>query len=306
MPKSAIVFSSDEAFFPICKGLVLSLELLGYLSGQHYVAMIDIGLSEASRAFLSSRNIHIIPFRYKDFYDFDLPKNYQAAQVCRPLIPTLIPGFDTYTWIDSDIWLQDRFVLDHHINISTQFPQHTIIAPCSDSSYRYTFSAPEQIVYGLYRVYEAVLADDLQLANKMAFKPILSSGLFTIGGLSQTWNEWKATIERFYTSTLKRSDDRHGLEQVALNFVVYQSGLFIPLDATYNYHCHERFPTRDGEGKVRVALPPNRLIGAVHLSALTLRIDEYLKHGLLFKGGSYLTQAERTILTKANHYTAGK
>lgn len=304
MPRSAIVFSCDEKFMPLAKGLVYSLRDLGLPNGTIDLVMIDIGLDEASLAFLDAHGVKVIGFDVSRHYDFDAGKQYHLAQLCRPVLPVILPGYDTYTWIDTDIWIQEGWVIEHHLELVRQFDQRAIISVCFDTSYDFYFAALDQIVSAVNRVYLTALDGDRDQARSFAFKPILSTGLFTMSAKSANWQAWKATVDRFFPKQYERMDDKHGIEQVALNYVVYRDSAYIPLDATYNYHCNDRMPLFDGS-KVRVAMAPNRVIGAVHLSVAKTNLRHYLARKILYRQGTYLQPEEIDRLAGIDHYEIG-
>jgi len=69
------------------------------------------------------------------------------------------------------------------------------------------------------------------------------------------------------------------------------------IDPIYNYVCLWNPPFRDADGVVKIALPPYPAVGIVHLAGGWAHFGRgYLERGLLYSGGSYLTQAERAIM----------
>jgi len=303
MVKQIAILSCDENFFPLAKGLVLSIKAL---PAQPDLALVDIGLAESSLRWMEGQGVAVASFSAQSHYDIPVDKQYRLAQLCRPLLPQIFPGADVYTWIDSDIWIQDGDVLDHHRELAARFAGKAVISPCIDYSYKTLFKIPHEIVNAQYRVYSAALADKAE-ANLYAFRPILSTGLFSMVAGSPLWALWKQAIERFFAGGCQRDDDIHGLEQMAFNYVLYKHDAAMLLDATYNYHCHECLPYFDeAMGKVRVAVPPNRVIGAVHLSAAGYYMRAYLERRLLFNQGRYLDADERRRLeTMGRHYEVG-
>jgi len=305
MSRHLIVLSCDENFFPLVKGLVLSVQ--ERCAGAPELALVDIGLEPASRRWLEGRGVEIGTFALDGNYDAIVAdKPYRLAQLCRPLLPDIFPGRDVYTWIDSDIWIQNGDVVEHHFQLAGRFRDKVVLSPCIDSTYPSIFKIPHDIVGALFRIYCIALGDREQ-ANHYAFRPILSSGLFSMAADNPLWGQWKAAMDQFFAKSYQRDDDLHGLEQSALNYVVYKHDAAVLLDATYNYQCHERMPYRDeATGEVRVAMPPNRVIGAVHLTATGYYMRQYLERGLLFDRGAYLEPDERQRLeAMGRHYQIG-
>jgi hypothetical protein len=304
MVKQLAILSCDENFFPLAKGLVLSIKAL---AAPPALALVDIGLAPDSLKWMAAQGVTAARFDAALHYAIPVDKQYRLAQLCRPLLPAMFPGYDVYTWIDSDIWIQDGSVLAHHAELAARFPDKAVLSPCIDASYKAPFQIPDQIVNAQFRVYQAALGDDAE-AKHYAFRPILSSGLFSMAAAGPLWGLWKQAIERFFSGRHQRDDDIHGLEQMAFNYVLYKHDAAWLLDATYNYHCHECLPFFDEAlGKVRVAVPPNRVIGAVHLSAAGYYMRAYLQRKLLFDQGRYLTPEERQALEgMGKHYEVGK
>jgi hypothetical protein len=111
--KTAIVFSCDENYIALAKGLVLSLRALGYPRQGFELVLIDIGCSQKSLEWMESNEVIIRPL------ETDLiPKTilsviepYQRALVMRPWLPEILVGYDLYIWFDADTWLQSDDVI---------------------------------------------------------------------------------------------------------------------------------------------------------------------------------------------------
>ena len=59
---TAIVFSCDENYFFLARGLVLSLADAGYPSADTKVVLIDIGCGPASQSWMKDHGVEIMPF----------------------------------------------------------------------------------------------------------------------------------------------------------------------------------------------------------------------------------------------------
>jgi hypothetical protein len=59
---------------------------------------------------------------------------------------------------------------------------------------------------------------------------------------------------------------------------------------------------RSLDGSIRIAVPPNRKIGVIHLTYSSKMIGRYIEDGLLYKSGSYLSASELEALRALSHY----
>ncbi len=68
-------------------------------------------------------------------------------------------------------------------------------------------------------------------------------------------------------------------------------------------NCHVGVVERDpGSEQVVIQYPPRRAIGIVHLSYSSKMMQSYLKRGLLWDRGAYLSEKETTELLRTAHY----
>jgi hypothetical protein len=303
MTKSTIVFSCDENFVPFARGLVLSLKQFGLPNQTLDINFIDVGCEAASLDWFRSQGIRVTGFDYRDHYAFDSDvkvERYHQSLLCRPIIPQMMPGYNVYLFIDSDIWIQESFVMEYFIGLAEKYQEKIIISPNVDSSYVAAYGRTMDFVNGVYRVFAN--AYSAEVAKEYAVRPIFNCGLFAMSSACPLWGQWKAELDVVFNRNYP-GYDKHGVEQAAMNYLIYKTGQFIPLDGTFNYHCHEGYVRRDASsGKVIIGFPPNRIVGAIHLTATTHMLAKYMEWGLLFDQGRYLTEAERQALKKLNHY----
>src|SRR4051812_23474482 len=102
-----VVFSWDEAYFPLAKGLVLSLENQGLERSGIGLGFVDIGCAADSLNWLRDRGVRIVS-PAEDALDGlgQSVKGYHVSQICRPFLPKLFPDADCFVWLDSDVWVQ--------------------------------------------------------------------------------------------------------------------------------------------------------------------------------------------------------
>lgn len=300
---STIIFSCDEKFMPLAKGLVLSLKQFGVPNQELHMNFIDIGCGAESLDWLRAHGIRIHSFSYLDHYRFDADvtvERYHQALLCRPVLPQIVPGYDAYVFIDCDIWIQEGFVLDHYLGLAKKYTDKVIISPALDYSYIHAYARSQDFFNACYRIFNRAYGDEV--AREYAFRPIFNCGFFAMAASCPIWSMWKKELDVVFNRNY-HGYDKHGVEQLAMNYLIYKTGNFIPMEAIFNYHCHEGYARRDpSTGKVIVGYPPNRVIGALHLTATSHFIKKYMDLGLLFDHGRYLTESERQGLLSLNHY----
>ena len=126
---------------------------------------------------------------------------------------------------------------------------------------------------------------------------MLNSGFFALQAGSPVWNKWGAELARLYAMEI--TGDPYALnfaEQFGLNHIIHRDKSFVPLDPLFNYACGGSAVLRDQRGKVAVGFPPFTPVKCAHLLDFPRYGRMYLDRKLLYKGGDYLTDAERAAL----------
>jgi hypothetical protein len=303
MSKAAIIFATDETFAPLAKGLVLSISTQAN-SDEFALRMIDIGCSADTRSWMLCHNVSIMKFDRAHY----LPsiaraasiKPYQDAQLCRPFLPQIFPGYPVYVWIDSDIWIQSLDTVRLYREIALQTPAKVPISPLIDASYAFNYrQASEFTGYAKTWYHDAY---GPTIASTYFDRAILSSGLFAMTAGNALWGAWAREIKSIVNRSFSSHASFHLAEQTALNYLLYAQDKFVPLDAIHNYNCHVGCAKRMSDGAVRIDLPPHRSIGAIHLSWSSKMMSRYIDAGLLYDEGNYLTSEERERLRRLAHY----
>ncbi len=308
-PKSAIVFALDEKFAPLGKGLVLSLRALGLPDEAVDLCLIDIGCSQETRDWMTKQACVIARFEESSI---DVPRpagggNYMKAQMCRPFIPQICPGYSCYLYLDSDLWVQKIDSLEIALSAARNSPQRVVIAPFIDYSYSFNYAPAEEENYlrflsYFYEWYSASYGT--AVAERWKGRALFSSGVFAMTAQCPLWEAWAAELRKVYARDYSNNAVAlHLSEQTALNHLIYSTGNHIPLEAIHNYHCHVGVVERDsGSGEVVIQHPPRRAVGIVHLSYSSKMMQSYLERGLLWDRGSYLSESETTELLRTAHY----
>lgn len=297
-PDTYIALSADEKYFPLAKGLILSLLDAGILGADLRLAFLDIGCAPASLAWLAERQVTV---RTPDENIMGALAassfGYHRAQTCRPFLPELFPGARIYIWIDCDAWVQSAEAIHDLRSAATSQLGSIALCPECHYSYKPINDNVAARISELFVRYEPLYG--AQIAGAMAQRTMLNSGVFALAGASPLWNDWKMAVTDHYTRTYAQhtSSILHFAEQMSLNVLLAGAHEAVLLDPIYNYVCLWTLPIVDEREVVRVSLAPYRKIGIVHLAGGWRKFgDIYFRHKLLYKGGRYLTAADQLTL----------
>ena len=302
-----IVYSCDEKYFPLAKGLVLSLVEKKVDRDGIGIAFIDIGCEPQSVAWLRHHRVIVIPTSQLTALEGVPPvSGYHLAQVCRPFLPRLFPGAKSFIWLDSDLWVQSPEAIRLFAFLAERNPNKLFICPewhyAYALNYAYATLNSDVIKFQVSNVgpcYQMAYGQDI--ATALAVRPTLNTGVFAMAAGNPLWEMWAEEIRNLYARDYGADSGlmRHMAEQMALNYLALRTGCAVPVDPLFNFMCMWALPFRDDAGVVRVPLPPNAPIGIVHLSQWTPRRNSYFEHGLLFQRGNYLSDQERRALLTA-------
>lgn len=297
---TAVVFSFDEAFAPLGKGLILSILEQGD-PGEFALKLIDVGCSNETLGWMEKHGVAVKPFRRSDYYSKKLKqiKPYQDTQICRPVVPQIFPGHEIYIWCDGDTWVQDISSLRMYRDAVLNDASHISISPLIDTTYQFYYDdAGEFSRYNHIWFSESYGAT---LAQTYSVKAILSSGVFAMHADNPIWKSWQTEIQAVFRRKYSLHVVRHVAEQTALNYLIYAFNKYTPLEAIHNYNCHIGCAVRRN-GRVVLNNFPFREVGIVHLTLSGRKMKEYIEGGLLYQEGKYLSADELNKLATVAHY----
>ena len=298
-PNSAIVFSCDEAYAFLARGLVLSLADAGFPSGKAAVVLIDIGCGPQTLSWMKKSGIQIVPFDPALIPQqiMSVIRPGQRVQVVRPWLPELLPQFQHFVWLESDTWVQNSEFMGHMIAGANAAPDAVMLAP-THSHYHASVYLELHEILGMQLTWYTSCYEPY-VANKAASSLSYSSGVFGMRRTSPIWALWRQEVEFLYPAMSVRNETlMHLVEQIALNIVIVRNPLMVVrLDPLYNFHCNMAGALRVAGGRVvtNLMLPP-REIGVIHLTDWSAMRRTYLETNLLYRSGDYLSPAERAII----------
>ncbi|HEX3484764.1 MAG TPA: hypothetical protein VHT51_06860 [Micropepsaceae bacterium] len=293
-----VVFCCDRNYFPLAKGLVLSLTNAGLEESGIRLAFIDIGCEPDSVAWLRERGVHVLPSSQLTAIEgLQNVKGYHLAQICRPYLPRLFPEASAFIWLDSDLWVQSADTLKLLALYADNNRDKIFI--CPEWHYAYAAMNSDIVKFHVNNIgYHYNKAYGREVAAKLSVRPWLNTGVFAMAADNPLWARWGEELKRLYARHYAEDGDlaRHMADGVSLNYLVAESSAAVLVDPLFNFTCMWALPYRDPAGVVRVPLPPNTPIGIVHLSMWSGRRKFYFEHGLLFQQGQYLSPDERVLL----------
>jgi hypothetical protein len=298
MGRALIVFSCDERFFPLAKGLVLSLVPAQLARHGLRLTFIDVGCSPASIAWLRGREAQVLQPEPSVLGPLaQVAQGPLRSMACRPLLPRLFPDAAAFVWLDSDLWVQTPEAVPHLAKLASVRPDRLFICP----EWHYAYGTLNQNfrtnqIENLFAYYRA--AFDEPTAAEMATRPNLNGGVFAMAAQNPLWELWWNELVAVYSRDGGRFSPgtRHLAEQMALNVVAHRTGRAVHVDPLFNYLCMWGIPFRDDQQIVRVPLPPANTIDIIHLARWNVLGRQYLEQGLLYQRGDYLTPGERDAL----------
>ncbi len=270
MPSTVIITAANAKFFRLLAGLMLSIERH---QGPHKTAVgfLDIGLTPEQRDWLAPR----IAQRVEPGWDLELPeklrreKPHLRALTARPFLPSYFPGYDTYLWIDADVWLQDWRGVELYVR-GAQLAD-LAATPHTDRAYRFNRAIPQHSYQQFTAGYGKAVAGEL------AHRQHLNAGIFAAQADSPLWSAWADAYQKgIVTSSGVMTND-----QTALNVACHSGGLRMQLlPALYNWQCHLALPLWDPRaGRFCEPHLPNAALSMVHLTH-TAKDSAYSIRGL--------------------------
>lgn len=290
-----MVCSCDQRYFPLAKGLILSIVEQGTLPAGVGLGFVDIGCEPEALQWLRQHGARIRMMDPLVLGGLAAPElGYQRSQTCRPLLPKMFPEVSRLIWLDCDAWIQDMSILAYLREALARNREQLFIAPECHYTYTTINEDSERRQNEMYGYYEQSFGTEV--AVKMSRRVTLNSGFFAMAAENPLWAEWETEVRRIFLGSRTGGNGiaRHMAEQLALNVAATRSPNVTLLDPLYNYVCLWNPPFRDADGVVRVALPPHAAVGIVHLAGgWRLFGERYRDRGLLYRSGGYLTDADR-------------
>lgn len=286
---TTVVSAADAGYFELARGLVLSLR-----SGPRSpsLSILDLGLEPEQRRWFEAEGAVVVdPGWDIDFAERDHAPAYYKAMTARPHLPKHFPGYDVYTWIDADAWVQDDSVLEIFARGARR--GELAIVPEVDRGYWTIHKRPK--FWGQNQRAFA-FAYGIAAGYRLGRNAILNSGAFALAGDAPHWRLWSEALakalRRWRPGGIRGRYGRrfHVMEQTALNYIVFAQhapATFLP--AYCNWFCGKGTPAYDASRRLLVEPhEPHQPLGIVHLAGKPMK-DRLWELGTL-DGGTIHTK----------------
>ena len=285
MNKIAFISGCDSNYFPMLLEWLHSVRRFQE-SKDIEVCILDAGLSEDQKERLAP---HVAKIVNPD-WPVKVPKHklkgeYLKGCVCRPFIPQIFPGYDTYVWMDADTWIQDWRGVQMFIN-AAQTGKIAVTGqvdrnyPKGGARIKWLGHYPWK-VRGFY-FSNALRAFDFKTAKDLLSYHVLLAGMFALRADAPHWNRWQELVKHTMTKGKVFT-----AEQLSLGKMCYQEGYEFEILPAYAHWLCQFKPLWDEE-KQRFIEPniPHEPIGVLHISGYDdMRLDRTVLTDFKTKNG---------------------
>lgn len=239
------VAAADAGYFELLRDLLLSLEAArpqddaGAGAAGMDIGLLDLGLAAEQLAWLAPRVTRVV----QPGWDLAVPEAVRAAKphfralTARPFLPQHFPGYDTYLWLDADVWVQ-RW---QGIALFRQAACLGDVAavPHTDRAYPHR---PDVIAHR-HRMVAAGFGK--AIADALISQQYLNAGVFAARADSPLWTQWGEAFQQGIEASAGAVVD----DQAALNYALHRRGLSAHLlPATCNWQSHLAAPAWQPRG----------------------------------------------------------
>lgn len=266
---TVIVSGSDSNYYPLLKEWLHSLRHFPQAEGID-VCILDAGLSEAQKAELAPLVSKIVnpPWPSSKVEQNAKGKEHLKACICRPFLPTLFPGYQTYMWMDCDTWVQDWSGVEMFLSEAKRKPQSLIATSGSDRSYPRSMRAKWlwRLPYSIKNFYfsNAKPVFGFKDARKLLSFSVIYAGCFAMDVTAPHWKRWQELATRG-----GENGKVFTAEQLALGYLVHLEKFKTALLPAYSHWIASNKPLWDSAQSLFVEPnPPHTPLGILHLAGV--------------------------------------
>ncbi len=273
MNKTVLVSGCDSNYFPMLLEWLHSVRRFKQ-SKNIDICILDAGLTDTQKERLKP---HVQSIVNPD-WPVNLPKHkikgeYLKACVCRPFLPQIFPGYETYVWMDADTWVQnwnhvDMFLKGAEKGKITLTGQVDRNYPKGGARVKWLGNWPWK-VRGFY-FSNALKAFDFKTAKDLLAYHVLLAGMFALRADAPHWARWQELVK-----TTMTKGKVFTAEQLSLGKMCYQEGFEFEILPGYVHWLCEFKPLWDKEKQCFVeSTLPHEEIGVLHISGFDeMRLD---------------------------------
>lgn len=253
-----LVTGGDAAYFALMREMIRSVRRAP--EGRAVaLGVLDCGLAPEETAWLRRAGAVVVEPGWDVTLreDLPVPPSFRAL-TARPSLRRYFPGYDSYVWLDADVWVQDWRAVA--LLIEGARLGDIAIVPEVHRSYGNLRDQRDDFEEANGRAYARAFG--AEAAQRLIRRPLNNAGVFAIRAISPAWETWAAVL----AEAARHSVDM--IDQIALNVAIYDRGLReVRLPPTCNWIAHLATPAWDEARGVFVEPdPPYEPIGILHLT----------------------------------------
>ena len=232
MKDNVIISLADSNYFELLNELVDSIKSFDE-SGEIAICIMDAGLQKHQLEILEKKVDQV----KKAEWDIQVQNNkvkgreWLKSQVSRAFLPKYFPNYKKYLWIDADAWVNSWYAIELYLKGCEN--GKLAIATSADRSYRNVIRA-DWFIGGFAKIksqnYKHAKSSGFseKIARKVALKPHLNIGVFSLEADAPHWEIWKKNLKKALSS-----GKIWGSEQIAMNITIYSDNLDVEILPAY-------------------------------------------------------------------------
>ncbi|MDD3371615.1 MAG: hypothetical protein PHE27_07310 [Alphaproteobacteria bacterium] len=269
MPSVALVSGADRNYFPLLIEWVHSIRRFEE-SADMDICIIDAGLT--------SEQVNALKPLVKTIFSPEWPEGIPAkkvrgndcykANICRPFIRDLFPGYDVYMWMDADTWVQTWGGVQMHIDAALRHPDRLVGTNGSDRNQPKQFRV-KWIWRWPYRVTNFYFSNgrkafDFATAKKLCAQSVICAGCFALSAKAPHWEVWQKKI---VAATVKGK--LFTADRLTMGMAVYLDGLKAEMLPAYTHWSCNLPPLWDANACLFVEPSmPHVPLGTMHMHGI--------------------------------------
>jgi hypothetical protein len=186
-------------------------------------------------------------------------EGFAVAQLAiKARLPEFFPNYDTYVWMDSDVWVQNSVGVTHIINCA-HFSDICVHPQLDPNYWRCRF--PDAYTAN---VYDRLFGPEVR--RQFAQFPMINAGVFGAGAGSPLWSLWADSLFKLWERHHGEKDQFFS-DQIPLHRLVFSGALKLyPLRAVDNWLVLHSTPGLNlKSGRLTAPSVPYEEINIVHL-----------------------------------------
>lgn len=270
--KTTFVSGCDANYFPMLLEWLHSVRRFEQFQ-DFDICILDAGLTQDQVKRLEPHVAHIT----NPEWPVQLPAHkikgeYLKACVCRPFLPQIFPGYDTYIWMDADTWIQNPSNIDLFLQGAAK--DKITLSAQVDRAYpraaRVKWLGPWPWKVRSFYFTNAYKAFDFNTAKALLSHHVLLAGMFALRSDAPHWERWQTLVK-----TAMTKGKVFTAEQLCLGKMCYLEGYAYEILPGYAHWLCEFKPLWDEEQNLFVEpYLPHETIGVLHISGFDeMRLD---------------------------------